>query len=126
MIALDVQHSASGDTITFPDGKTYLDADVVLKEEDVERLRIGRLCIVCFEPQPEAFPEVCNAPWCDFPIRARQPEVFQKRFREGTVKLGSQVNLEEEAERLGEYDEYESRTGIIVPDHIKFPQGRRS
>jgi hypothetical protein len=117
---LDVQH-APDETITFPDGRTYADVAIALPEADVERVRQGRLCILCLEPQEEAFPENCGV--CGFGIRGQQAEVFRRRYK-GEVKLGSSIDLEAERERLGELDAYEQRTGIKLPDHVKFPSGR--
>jgi hypothetical protein len=116
---IDIETSAS-DTITFPDGRTYRDVDVTAIPDDIERMRLGRMCIVCFEPLEEAFPENCEV--CGFDIRARQLEVYEVRYA-GERRIGPSIDYEAEAERLGELDAYESRTGIILPDHIKFPQG---
>lgn len=101
---------------------------MALPESDVERIRQGYVCIRCLEPQSVPFPPICESVlpngqrWCNFPIRDKQMEEFAIMFK-GTVKLGSNVNLNDEVERLTEIDEYEARTGIILPDHVKFPQG---
>lgn len=101
---------------------------MALPDTDVERIRQGYVCIRCLEPQSVPFPEICESKlpngmaWCRFPIKEKQMEEFAAMYH-GEVKLGSRVNLNDEVERLGEIDEYESRTGIILPDHVKYPQG---
>jgi hypothetical protein len=119
---LEVDHSR-GEIVTFPDGRRYADVDITLPEEDVERLRQGRLCIFCLEPQEIAFPERCGV--CTFPMRQQQMEVFTARYQPGSKLVGSRLDLNEEADRLAELDAYEQKHGIILPDHVKFPQGYR-
>jgi hypothetical protein len=105
-----------------------VDVEMALAAEDVERIRQGYVCIRCLEPQSVPFPEICEsrlpngARWCNFPIKEKQLEEFAAMYH-GEVSLGSKVNLNDEVERLTEIDKYEARTGIILPDHIKFPQG---
>lgn len=122
---LDAVPSSDATTVRLGDGREFLDVNMALPEEDVERIRQGYVCIRCLEPQSEPFPEVCESVlpgtaqrWCGFPIRQLQAQEFAAMFK-GTVKIGSNVNLADEIERLREFDEYESRTGLIIPPHVR-------
>lgn len=122
--------SEDGTTVRLPDGREFLDANVIMDEASIEQIRQGYKCIRCHEPQSEAFPEVCESVlpdgvtrWCNFPIRELQAAEFEVMFK-GTVHVGSRVNKADELERMREMDSYEERTGIVLPDHVKFPSGR--
>lgn len=125
---LDVQPSGDGSYVRFPDGREMVDADIVMPGDQIEQMRQGYRCIRCLEPQSEAFPPLCESTlpngqhWCNYPIREKQPLEFAQRFG-GEEHVGSRINLADEQTRLDEVTEYESRTGIILPDHVKFPDG---
>jgi hypothetical protein len=126
---LDAQPSNTLTTVSFGDDRVMADVDMALPEEDVERIRQGYVCIRCLEPQSRPFPKICESKlpngdlWCRFPIASEQLREFAQMFK-GTVKIGPSVNLQDEIDRLNEVNEYEARTGIVLPDHIKFPTGR--
>jgi len=63
------------------DGRRMVETDMCLPPEYVEQYRQGYRCIMCHGgPQPEAFPKECFEPFCDFPMRERQVEVFTRLF----------------------------------------------
>lgn len=116
--------------VQFPDGTIMGDVQVSVDNETWERLRQGRVCANCFEPLEEAFPEVCNAlklpdgtvVGCFYKVRECQIRDLTSRHGAGQeVRLGPRVNKAEELERLRELDAYEQRTGIRLPDSVKFP-----
>lgn len=124
---LDVKESDSPTTVRLADGREFSDVDMALTEDDVERIRQGRMCIRCLEPTGDAgaFPELCPSTlpdgvtrWCNFPMRDQQSAEFAVMFK-GTVHIGSRVNMSDEMTRLEEIADYEHRTGIILPDHVK-------
>ena len=130
---LDAVPADDNTTVVFPDGREFLDVNMALHDEDVERIRAGYVCIRCLEPQiedglPVAFPERCLSElpngqrWCNFPMREKQAEEFAIQFK-GSVSIGSRVNVDDELERLKEIDEYEQRTGIHLPPSVKYPTG---
>lgn len=125
---LDTQPSDTLTTVSFGDDRVMADVDIALPDTDIERIRQGYVCIRCLEPQPEPFPAICESRlpsgerWCNFPIREMQAAEFAIMFK-GTVKIGSSVNLVDEVERMREMDEYEARTGIVLPPHIRNRQG---
>lgn len=113
-----------------PSGEVMVDAQVAVDEETLERMRQGRVCANCFEPFETPFPEICNAlklpdgtvVGCYYNVRERQLIDLRERYGAGDeVHIGSRLNRADEIERLREMDDYESRTGIILPDHVKFP-----
>jgi len=55
-----------------PDGRLMRESRLTLSPEWIEQLFQGYRCAACLERQSTAFPEVCEAFWCDFPIRAEQ------------------------------------------------------
>jgi hypothetical protein len=126
---LDCVTTESPTTVRLADGREFMDVDMAIADNDVERMRQGYVCIRCLEPQSEPFPAVCESVlpdgvtrWCNFPMREQQAAEFERQFK-GTVLIGSRVNLEDEQAHLDEVTEYENRTGLILPDHVKFPQG---
>ncbi len=125
---LDAVPADDSTTVRLPDGREFLDVNMALLDEDVQRIRAGVVCIRCLEPQSEAFPETCESElpngerWCNFPIREKQAAEFAVMFK-GTVHIGSRVKLEEEIERMREFDEYEKRTGLVIPDSVRNKTG---
>ena len=81
------------------DGRTFGGVRMTVTAETMERLRLGRLCAKCLEPQEEQFPERCSL--CGFPIRSDQRQWFEHYFR-GIELVGSRLNLDDELERLKE------------------------
>ena len=81
------------------DGRTFGGIRMTVDAETMERLRVGRLCAKCLEPQEEGFPERC--PLCGFHIRQDQREWFETYYR-GIELVGSRLDLDDELERLKE------------------------
>lgn len=88
--------------------------------EVVRAIQTGYMCLRCNEPQPEAFPDICDL--CHYPMKDRQVMDFAMEF-EGTRHFGparpiSEYLMDLEAEQ--EKREFEKRQteggrGIIVP-----------
>jgi hypothetical protein len=128
---LDVQESEA--LVQMPDGRVMGDYTVSVDEETWERLSQGRICANCFEPLEEAFPEVCRAlklpdgtvVGCFYTVRKSQLRDMSMRLDAGQmVLIGPRVNKREELERLAELDAWEERTGLRLPDSVKFPSTR--
>jgi hypothetical protein len=81
------------------DGRTFGGVRMTVTTETMERLRLGRLCAKCLEPQEEAMPVRCRL--CGFGIRSQQREWFEHYFR-GIELVGSRLSLTDELERLKE------------------------
>jgi hypothetical protein len=77
----------------------------VLEHDDVERIRLGYVCIHCLEPHEKPYVWRCSV--CKFPIRYVQDKVFE-RFYEGEEKVGPSVTLAEEMEIAKEMVEREA------------------
>jgi hypothetical protein len=116
--------------VMMPSGELMVDVEVAVDDDTYERIRAGRICGNCFEPQEEAFPERCEAlklpdgevVGCFYPIRERQLLDLEIRHNAGKkVHIGSRIKLADEIERMREMDAYEERTGIVLPDSVKFP-----
>ncbi len=126
---LDISPPLEVRTVSFGDDREMIDVDMTFSDADIERMRQGYVCIRCHEPQSVPFPEVCESrrpdgvAWCSFPCRAEQAQEFALQFSERMVKLGSQINWADEQEHLDEVTRFEEKTGIILPDEVKFPQG---
>lgn len=67
--------------------------------ETVERFRVGRACLRCWEPQEHAFPDACGL--CGYAIRDLQARDFEQEFH-GEKWLGPTTSLHDEFERLDE------------------------
>lgn len=110
--------------------REMVDVKVAVDEDTYERMRQGYICANCFEPQEVAFPEVCRAMklpdgtvvGCFYRIRECQLRDMESKHGAGEeVHIGSRVNKADELERLREMDEYEERTGLVLPPSVKFP-----
>lgn len=125
---LDVSESLA--LIEMPDGREMVDVQIAVDDETIQRLREGRICANCMEPLEQPFPEICHAlklpngevVGCFYRVRDRQIEDLASRYGSmEEVHIGSRINMADEAERLRELDAYEERTGIRLPDSVKFP-----
>lgn len=128
VVFLDAVPASDGTTVRLADGREFLDVNMALHDHDIDRIRHGWVCIRCFEPQSQAFPERCETllpngePACNFPMREMQASEFAIMFK-GSVHIGSRINYSDEIERLREFDEYESRTGILIPPEVRNKSG---
>lgn len=89
-----------------------------LREDDLERVRLGYVCLKCLEPHEVPFPERCSND--NFPMRELQPILFEKLYV-GEVKLGPQTTLQEEWDRAVEdvkRSRYYPGTQILVPRDV--------
>lgn len=85
-----------------------------LHPDDVERLRLGRLCF-CGEPHEEPFPEKCIV--CGYPSRERQRQDFEEAYG-GVERDRRAVTIEQGLDRVDDTHErrfHKTKTGIIVP-----------
>jgi hypothetical protein len=71
----------------------------ILEDDDVERVRLGYVCIMCLEQHERNHPEHCSV--CRFPIRAIQDQVFETLY-EGEVRVGPTTTLADEWEMAKE------------------------
>lgn len=112
------------------DDREMVQVNVSVDADTLQRMFEGRICINCLEPLEEPFPEVCNglkAPdgtvlGCYY--RVRKNQLYDLTHRHGAleeVHIGSRVNYADELERMREMDAFEERTGITLPDSVKFP-----
>lgn len=94
-------------------------------DETIERFRIGRACIRCWEPQEEAFPESCGL--CGYAMREMQARDFEQEF-EGEKWIGPKTTLADEYERMIENGQRKRHTpggqilthsGILLPPGVK-------
>lgn len=86
--------------IDLSDGRQLGDAVIVLSEEDKERMRLGYVCVKCFEPFERAWPERC--PVCGAPIRKEQAAFFAQEALATPMHLGPTTTLEDERAGLEE------------------------
>lgn len=116
IIALDL---ATDHALDFEDGRLMVDVGVIADAETTERYRLGYLCLNClWEPFEVPFPEHCHA--CGYEVRRCQERDFNRRFLGDTV-IEPKVKVSEELERLQEILDYEERTGIELPDSVRYP-----
>jgi hypothetical protein len=71
----------------------------ILEEDDVERVRLGYVCIMCLEPHEQPWPAFCTV--CKFPVKPLQARVFEVMYL-GEVAVGPSTTLEEEWEAARE------------------------
>lgn len=92
-------------------------------EETIERFRVGRVCMRCWEPQEEAFPEHCGL--CKYPMGELQARDFEREF-EGEKWIGPRTTLADEYERMLENGKRKRHTPggqILTSSGILLPPG---
>lgn len=95
---LDVQEAHDFVEIE-PDGRVFGGLLMTLDAETTERMRLGRICAKCLEPQEEAWPVNCRV--CGFWIRDDQAAWFDRHYR-GIEIVGSRRTISDELEQLKE------------------------
>jgi hypothetical protein len=50
-------------------------------QEMISRIRLGYVCLKCYEPQEVAFPNECANPICAYPMGIRQTRDFELEFQ---------------------------------------------
>lgn len=96
-------------------GRATLDYSARFSQEDTERIRLGYVCIRCWEPHESPMPEKCAL--CAYPIRAEQPAEFQEKFQ-GVQRDPRAELIERELDRVDDKHErrfHTTKTGIVVP-----------
>lgn len=91
------------------DGRLMADVQMELPPEYVEQIRQGYRCMKCFHgPQPEPFPAECVEPFCRFPMRTRQMELFELMYEgDSTPPDPPEPDYEREA--------YEEGSRLLLP-----------
>jgi hypothetical protein len=102
-------------TVVIDGGEARPGVNATFDEETIERFRVGRACLHCYEPLEEAFPEQC---WlCGYGVRKHQTIDFQEQF-EGKKWIGPTTSISDELERLkldGEERRWKPGSSIILP-----------
>lgn len=105
-VASDDTHSVWQDGVT---GRLQRNAILKMDKATYDAMLHGHICLRCLEPQPEAFPDVCDL--CGYPMQERQALDIRMEFR-GETHVGPgmpiaqwEAEQEEKLERL----EYERR-----------------
>lgn len=105
-VASDDTHSVWHDE---PTGRLQRNAVLKLDKATFQAMQAGHICLRCLEPQPEAFPVMCDL--CGYSMRERQVMDIAMEFRgDAHVGPGAPIAdyLAEQEERL-ERAEYERR-----------------
>jgi len=103
--------------MVMPDGRRMERPLFALTEEQVERIRLGYICMQCLEAHDAPFPDQCAV--CQYPMRERQVEEFGRDFK-GRIRFGQQTTDEEEyqiAEETIQKEAYDRAVslGLILP-----------
>lgn len=98
------------------EGNWRVENDFVVPPAIVEQFRQGYRCMECLAVQSQPFPPVCEERYkdgggCGYPIRAEQPERFARDF-------GGEQELFPGAEVDREREQFQRRTGIVVPKGV--------
>lgn len=97
-------------------GRWYRDQRIVASPDQIERVRLGRLCLACFEPQERPFPKECRAFWCRFPMREQQAKIFAHQY-EGEHDLRTDDDAREQEAMVAENERRRrlKARGISIP-----------
>lgn len=96
-------------------GRPTLDYKIRFSEEDTERIRLGYVCIQCWEPHETPMPEKCAL--CGYAIRERQSAEFSQKF-EGVERDPRAELIQKGLDRVDDTHErrfHTTKTGIVVP-----------
>lgn len=96
-------------------GRPTLDFTARFHPDDIDRIRLGYVCIRCWEPHESPMPEACSL--CGYPMRAEQSVQFEKSFR-GVERDPRAELIEKELDRVDDKHErnyHVTKTGIVVP-----------
>lgn len=74
------------------EGERWHFVQFILEHDDVERIRLGYVCIHCLEPHEHPYPARCEH--CRLPMRELQDLVFE-RFYEGELEEPRTTLIEE-------------------------------
>jgi hypothetical protein len=99
-------------------GRATLDYKARFSPEQIERFRLGYICLECWEPHESPFPEKCIL--CGYEMRARQNEDFARKFQ-GVERDPRAKLIETELDALDDKHErnyYETNSGIVIPKGI--------
>lgn len=102
-------------TATVINGRETLEVKARFTPEDIERFRLGYVCINCFEPHETPLPENCSL--CGYAMRDQQPAEFERAFM-GVERDPRAVRIEQELDRLDDKHErnfHITKSGIVVP-----------
>jgi len=93
-------------------GRWMRDVEITIPDEWLDRIAKGYMCISCFEPFTEAYPDRCGT--CGYEVSRDQRADFDRLYR---GKLEHDVpDLDDSIERSQEYYKYRARkSGIWVP-----------
>lgn len=98
------------------DGNTYRAGyQATFDAETIERFRLGRACLRCWEPLEEAFPKAC--PLCGYAVGENQGRDFEQEF-EGEKWMGPTTSLSDEYERMilkGQEKRHQPGSQVILP-----------
>jgi hypothetical protein len=90
--------------------------DVTFDAETVARMRLGYLCMRCWEPQEQSFPHACSL--CGYGMAEFQLRDFTEEFL-GEKHIGPSTTLDDELEMMRDRKARERHVGgssIWVPD----------
>ena len=113
VIPVAVEHDSSSATF---DGNAYRAGyNATFDAETVERFRIGRACLKCWEPLEQAYPDAC--PLCGYAVKKNQGPDFEQEF-EGEKWMGPSTSLSYEYDRMidkGQRKRHKPGSQIILP-----------
>jgi hypothetical protein len=89
---ISVDHDPEGRTVQLPDGREFVEQEVLLTEDANKRVRLGYQCGRCFECFVTAWPDECRL--CGFPVATIQREYYEREFRGERVLRTSLTSAE--------------------------------
>ena len=98
----------TGNEIYVKDGRPVRSVDITIPPETLDEYRCGYRCLACHAAQESAFPEACIEPYCRFPMKRDQMQLFESQFR-GEESLWPTREDDEDP------DERRTQSGIYLP-----------
>lgn len=105
--------------ITTALGRETQEIHTRFRPEDIGRMKAGYVCINCWEPHEQPYPDECSV--CRYPMKARQAADFEQAFK-GKQRDPRAERLEQGLDRVDDQHErnfYVTKSGIVVPASIR-------
>lgn len=109
-------------SVQLPDGRLMAESRLTLSKEWIEQIWQGYRCAACLEEVTQhgcgAFPPVCPAPFCSFPMKTEQRARIERDFIEQVEGMQQEGWLDREMgvlERVG----HVPKVQIVSPSDIR-------
>jgi len=107
----DHYHIEPNDELVQIGDRLMRDVEVLISDEEFERIRTGYMCLKCFQRFETAWPKVCTMPVCLYPVAEQQSMDLARLY---TGRLEQVQESKEDRDERGR--EHYRKQGIWIPE----------